>query len=148
MCAGPRRMTSRCECRDACGARVSAVGSMLQTSALWAWRLPRGLEHDMFNMYLMPTAQSSVGRESSSRNQVSGLPGRAADTQASMCSMLLRRTPSTCRKSGQRSYSLAFRRGERRLWQARSWLTVRYAKAKRARRHTFTMQEAGPTLTL
>ena len=38
-------MTSRCECRDACGPRVSAVGSMLQTSALWAWRLPRGLEH-------------------------------------------------------------------------------------------------------
>ena len=33
--------TSRCECRDACGPRVSAVGSMLQTSALWAWRLPR-----------------------------------------------------------------------------------------------------------
>ena len=38
-------MTSRCECRDACGPRESAVGSMLQTSALWAWRLPRGLEH-------------------------------------------------------------------------------------------------------
>ena len=38
-------MTSRCECRDACGPRVSTVGSMLQTSALWAWRLPRGLEH-------------------------------------------------------------------------------------------------------
>ena len=36
---------ARCECRDACGPRVSAVGSMLQTSALWAWRLPRGLEH-------------------------------------------------------------------------------------------------------
>ena len=45
MCARPRTMTSRCECRDACGPRVSAVGSMLQTSALWAWRLPRGLEH-------------------------------------------------------------------------------------------------------
>ena len=45
MCARPRTMTSRCECRDACVARVSAVGSMLQTSALWAWRLPRGLEH-------------------------------------------------------------------------------------------------------
>ena len=43
--ARPRTMTSRCECRDACGPRVSAVGSMLQTSALWAWRLPRGLEH-------------------------------------------------------------------------------------------------------
>ena len=38
-------MPSWCECRDACGPRVSAVGSMLQTSALWAWRLPRGLEH-------------------------------------------------------------------------------------------------------
>ena len=38
-------MTSRCECRDACGPRVSTVGSMLQTSALWACRLPRGLEH-------------------------------------------------------------------------------------------------------
>ena len=38
-------MPSRCECRDACGPRVSGVGSMLQTSALWAWRLPRGLEH-------------------------------------------------------------------------------------------------------
>jgi hypothetical protein len=38
-------MPSTCECRDACGPRVSAVGSMLQTSALWAWRLPRGLEH-------------------------------------------------------------------------------------------------------
>ena len=37
-------MTFRCECRDACGPRVSAVGSMLQTSALWAWRLPRELE--------------------------------------------------------------------------------------------------------
>ena len=36
---------ARCECRDACGPRVSAVGSMLQTSALWACRLPRGLEH-------------------------------------------------------------------------------------------------------
>ena len=45
MCARPRTMPSRCECRDACGPRVSAVGSMLQTSALWAWRLPRGLEH-------------------------------------------------------------------------------------------------------
>ena len=38
-------MPSRCECRDACGPRVSAVRPMLQTSALWAWRLPRGLEH-------------------------------------------------------------------------------------------------------
>ena len=38
-------MPSKCECRDACGPRVSAVESMLQTSALWAWRLPRGLEH-------------------------------------------------------------------------------------------------------
>ena len=47
MCARPRTimMQSRCECRDACGPRVSAVGSMLQTSALWAWGLPRGLEH-------------------------------------------------------------------------------------------------------
>ena len=45
MCSRPRTMTSRCECRDACGPRVSAVGSMLQTSALWACRLPRGLEH-------------------------------------------------------------------------------------------------------
>ena len=47
MCARPRTimMPSRCECRDACGPRVSAVGSMLQTSALWACRLPRGLEH-------------------------------------------------------------------------------------------------------
>ena len=38
MCARPRTMTSRCECRDACGPRVSAVGSMLQTSALWVCR--------------------------------------------------------------------------------------------------------------
>ena len=38
-------MTSRCECRDACGVRESAVGSMLQTSAFWAWGLPRGLEN-------------------------------------------------------------------------------------------------------
>ena len=45
MCAGPRTMTCRCECQDACGPRLSAVGPMLQTSALWAWRLPRGLEH-------------------------------------------------------------------------------------------------------
>ena len=45
MCAPPRTMPSRCECCDACGPRVSAVGSMLQTSALLACRLPRGLEH-------------------------------------------------------------------------------------------------------
>ena len=45
MCARPRTMTSRCECRDACGPRVPAVGSMLQMSALWPWRLLRGLEH-------------------------------------------------------------------------------------------------------
>ena len=31
-------MTSRCECGVACGLRVSGVGSMLQTSALWVCR--------------------------------------------------------------------------------------------------------------
>ena len=41
-------MTSRCECGVACGPRVSGVGSMLQTSALWVCRAERETGREIF----------------------------------------------------------------------------------------------------